>query len=415
MELKINFNYSVEIDSCNIDHLTAVFKQLAVRLFADFVTSVMHTFAERYMHMKSKPFACSCGNSTEFGWKTRNAKLTKISTIFDDIRVPQMQVRCIRCDRKMFITRALLGIEKYQRMSTITEKMLGKLGVLCSFRVSEEILAMFGLKQNRMKVWRCVQKIGAQIKLGLDPDELPAGEADGTGIPTQGIRKRGRELKVFVQKKVGGGVRIAGLDIGQYNGGWDKLFRPLLQSLRTFKQFLIITDGDTNILKPLKNVNVFLQRCLWHIPHQLKHCLWEDGVERKSEDWKYIMGRIFDISATRPYLADDEIQAVVDQKRLRLDNLIAFCRERGYQACASYLHNARPDMFTSLERRLHGKSTSLAERVMRTVNLRIKVGKWTRTGALNAMKLRLAHYYNGWTPAAPEVNAQTIRRIQKNE
>lgn len=31
-------------------------------------------------------------------------------------------------------------------------------------------------------------------------------------------------LKVFVQYKNGGGVRVAGLDIGNYNGSWDKLF-----------------------------------------------------------------------------------------------------------------------------------------------------------------------------------------------
>lgn len=415
MELKLNFNYSVEIESCNIDYLTAVFKQLAVKLFTDFVVSVLHTFAERFMLMEEKPFACFCGNSRKFVWKTGNAKPTKISTFFGDIRLPQMQVRCKKCGRKMFITRALLGIEKYQRMSSVTEKMLGKLGVLSTFRVSQAILDMFGLGQNRMKIWRCVQKVGAQINLGLDPDEQAAGEADGTGIPTQGIRKRGCELKVFVQKKVGGGARIAGLDIGQYNGSWDRLFRPLMPGLRRFGRFLIITDGDTNILKPLKNVNVIVQRCLWHIPYQLKHCLWGDGVKRKSEDWKQIMGRIFDISATRPHMADDEIEAVVNQKQERLENLISFCTERGYQTCGSYLRNARPDMFTSLEKRLHGKSTSLAERVMRTVNLRINVGKWSRTGALNAMKLRLAYYYNGWTPGAPEVPAQTIGRIQKNE
>lgn len=413
--MKFNLNYNVEIESCNIDHLTAVFKQMMVMIFSDFVKSVLRDFAERSMAMEKKPFCCPCGNSKDFVWKTGNAKSTKISTIFAELELPQIQVRCKSCGRKMFITRALLGIEKHQRMSAVTERMLAVLGVLSSFRVSEKILGLFGLSQNRMKIWRCVQKVGAGIELGIDPDQLPAGEADGTGIPIQGISKRGRELKVFVQKKIGGGVRLAGLDIGQYNGNWDRLFRPLITGLRTFKRFLIITDGDTNILKPLKNVNVFVQRCLWHIPHQLKHCLWTDGVKRKSEDWKHIMGRIFDISATRPQMADDEIQAVVKQKRERLDELISFCTERGYQACASYLHNAKPDMFTSLEKRLHGKSTSLAERVMRTVNLRINVGKWSRAGALNAMKLRLAHYYNGWTPDAPEVNTQIVHRVEKDE
>ena len=415
MEFNINFNYTIHIDNFSIDHLVAVFRQLVIKIFNDFVRSVLESFAKSCMDMEEKPFSCVCGNATAFIWKTANAKLTKISTIFGELELPQMQVACSICDKKMFITRALLGIEKHQRMSSITERMLAMLGVISSFRVSEKILRLFGLGQNRMKVWRCVQRVGAGIELGLDAKQLPVGEADGTGIPTQGVRKRGRELKVFVQRKVGGSVRIAALDIGKYNGNWDRLFAPLLDSIRTFKRFLIITDGDTNILKPLKNVNIFVQRCLWHIPHQLKHCLWEDGVQRKSEAWKQIMGRIFDISATRPQMADDEIREVIKQKTERLDDLICFCKKHGYQACASYLSNAKPDMFTSLQKRLNGKSTSLAERVMRTVNLRINVGKWSRAGALNAMKLRLAHYYNGWTPGAPQVDEQRVQRIEKHE
>ena len=59
-----------------------------------------------------------------------------------------------------------------------------------------------------------------------------------------------------------------------------------------------------------------------------------------------------------------------------------------------YLLNARPDMFTAFEKKLNGKTTSLVERVMRTVNLRINVGKWSTGGALNSLKVRLSYYYN---------------------
>ncbi len=62
----------------------------------------------------------------------------------------------------------------------------------------------------------------------------------------------------------------------------------------------------------------------------------------------------------------------------------------------TYLLNAKPDIFTAFEKKLNGKTTSLVERVMRTVNLRINVGKWSTSGALNALKVRLAYYYNGF-------------------
>jgi hypothetical protein len=262
-----------------------------------------------------------------------------------------------------------------------------------------------------MKVWRCVQTVGKTISFDLDTKELPSGEADGTGIPINGIKKRGLELKVFIQKKVKGGVRIAGLAIGKYDSGWDKLFEPLREKIKSFKTFLLVTDGDTSIFKGVKCLNVVLQRCLWHIPHQLKHCLWEDDVKRKSECYEEVTGKIYDITAIRPHMETDDIEAVLRDKLNRLDALIALCQERGYKRCASYLTNAKPDMFSALKLRLNGKSSSLVERVMRTVNMRVNVGKWSSTGALNAMNLRLAHYYNGWLPGEPDTKGVTITRL----
>jgi len=411
VKIEYNVNYSIEIRNCKIDHLTDVFKQLFVMVFSDFVKAVLKQFGDDFMKMKKKPFHCLCGNDRNFIWKTKDAKPMKITTIFADLILPQMQVQCKDCGKKMFISRLLLGIERYQKMSTLTERILAFVGGLATFRTSEKILGMVGVSFNRMKVWRCVQKIGKTISFDLDPKHLPYGEADGTGIPIVGIKKRGQELKVFIQKKVGGGVRIAGLAIGKYDSDWAELFAPLRDTIMSFKNFLLVTDGDTSILNGVKCLNVIFQRCLWHIPHQLKYCMWKDGIKKKSADWMEITGKIFDISAIRPYLEKDDIDAVIREKRARLDGLISFCEKKGYKASTSYLINARPDMFSALEKRLNGKSSSLAERLMKTVNMRVNVGKWSPDGALNAMKLRLAHYYNGWTPYESEITPVNIQRI----
>jgi hypothetical protein len=412
VKIEFRMNYSVEVEKCNIDYLTAVFKQLLVMAFTDFAKTALEQFAGDFMKMEKKPFRCSCGNDRCFIWKTKDAKSMKITTIFADALIlPQMQVQCKVCGKKMFISRPLLGIGRYRKMSLITQKILAFVGSLTTFRVSEKILGMFGVAFNRMKVWRCVQEVGKTISFNLDPKQLPSGEADGTGIPIAGIKKRGQELKVFIQKKIGGGARIAGLAIGKYDSGWGKLFAPLREQIMSFKQFLLVTDGDTSIFKGVKCLNVILQRCLWHIPHQLKHCLWADGAKRKSAGWMEIMGKIFDISSVRHGMEKDEIDAVLLEKRARLDGLISVCEKRGYKASASYLRNAKPDMFSALEKRLNGKSSSLVERVMRTVNMRVNVGKWTPGGALNAMNLRLAHYYNGWEPCESETTDIRIQRL----
>ena len=408
MNIKFSFEYTLELEKCNIDFLIGVFKQLLPDLLRGFIQATLEQFGEHFMAQNKKPFECECGNDKDFIWKTRNAKTTSITTIFANLILPQMQVQCKTCGKKMFVTRELLGIEKYQSMSSITQKMLALVGALTTFRVSEKITGMFGATFNRMKIWRCVQKTGKEISFDLEPKELPVGEADGTGIAVRGIRKRGQELKVFIQRKIHGGARIAGLSIGRYDAGWEELFAPVKDAIKSFNKFLLITDGDSSIFKGMKCMNVILQRCLWHIPHQLKHCLWSDKVKRKSVDWMKIMGKIFNITSIRQHLEEGEIEAVLEEKRFLLSELISFCKMRGYTSCASYLVNASQDMFTAMEKRMNGKSSSLVERVMKTVNMRVNVGKWTPSGALNAMKLRLAHYYNDWIPCEPETKGVKI-------
>jgi len=362
-----------------------------------FVQQVILEFAKEDMKMEVKPFRCEkCGQNINFIWKTRHGKKTGILTEFKKIIIKQLQIQCKDCNHKFYITRWLLGIEPRKIIPIDTIKKLGLIGALATYRVSEKIISMFGITINKMAIWRSVQKTGKEIKFDLDPEEEAEGEADGTGVPIQRIKKRGKEIKVFTQKKKSGGVRIAGLTIGSYDSGWDKLFEPLIPVIKQFKKFLLITDGDTNIFKPLKGiVNVVLQRCLWHIPYQMKYYLWKDNVKRNSKTYNYILAELFEITAIRTLVNDDKIiDQMIESKEKRLQNLILYCKKKSYQNCVTYLTNAQNDMFTAIKNRLNGKTTSHAERVMRTINMRINVGKWSEEGALNVNKIRLAYYYN---------------------
>jgi len=93
---------------------------------------------------------------------------------------------------------------------------------------------------------------------------------------------------------------------------------------------------------------------------------------------------------------EDTILAMIDSKRARLEKIIEYCREKEFKHTVSYLENARGDMFTAIENRLEGKTTSRVERLFRTVNMRVNVSKWSTEGVLNVTKVRLAYYYNGF-------------------
>lgn len=396
--ITIDFNcqFKVSLKDSRISTILAAFATLLPHLLVDFFQKVLVGYGEYAMALKKKPFSCNCGNDADFIWKTRHGKKTKIHGFYSWLELQQLQVQCKRCMSKMYITRKLLGMQPMKRIAPEIYRKLGLLGSLTTFRVAEKIGCMFGWALDKMTIWRAVQKTASEIDFKLDANELPHGEADGTGISIKGIAKRGKELKVFVQYKRGGGVRIAGLDLGSYNGSWNKLFQNSIEVFKEFTQFLLLTDGDTAILDSLKDkVKIIFQRCLWHIPHQAKYVLWQDTVKRKSGEWLYVISELMEICAILPFVdCQQTIKMMVESKRKRLDEIIKYCRENEYASTVSYLENARPDMFTALEKRLHGKTTSKVERVMRTVNMRVNVSKWSNAGALNVTKVRLAYYYN---------------------
>ena len=399
-DITIDFDcqFKVHLKDSRIATILAAFAALLPHLLMDFFQKVLVGFGEYAMALKKKPFACKCGNDAYFIWKTRHGKKTKIHGFYRWLELQQLQVQCKRCGSKMYITRKLLGMEPMKRIAPEIYRKLGLLGSLTTFRVAEKIGGMFGWAVDKMTIWSAVQKTASEINFKLDANELPHGEADGTGIGIKGIAKRGKELKVFVQYKQGGGVRVAGLDLGNYNGSWDKLFKNSIEVFKGLSQFLLLTDGDTAILDSLKDkVKIIFQRCLWHIPHQAKYVLWQDAVKRKSAEWLYVIAELMEICAIRPFVdCQQTIDMMVESKRKRLEEIIRYCRENGYTRTVSYLENALPDMFTALGKRLSGKTTSKVERVMRTVNMRVNVSKWSKAGALNVTKVRLAYYYNGF-------------------
>ena len=401
-DITIEFDclFRVTMNKCDFSSIMKTFLVFLPQLLEDFFQKVLVAFGEYEMAQEKKSFACKCcGNDKTFIWKTRHGKATVILTWFRYITLKQLQVECKKCGSKQYITRSLLDMEQRKRIPEETRRKLALLGALTSFRVAEKFGKMFGWAIDKMTIWKSVQQVGAGMDFTLDENEEAHCEADGTGVGITGIAKRGKELKVLVQYKKGGGIRVAGIDIGSYNGSWDKLFKNSIEVIKKFKEpFLLLTDGDTTIFDSLKDkVTVLVQRCLWHIPYQAQYVLWEDGVKRKSEEWLHVVAELMEICAIRSLVdCPDTIKAMLESKRARLEKIIDYCRENKYKRCVTYLENARADMFTALENRLEGKTTSRVERLFRTVNMRVNVSKWSTEGALNVTKVRLAYYYNGF-------------------
>jgi hypothetical protein len=396
LNFKIIIDLNIDVKSCKLKDLIEAFKKAVIIFFQSFVTQALFHFATEYLKTGELAKMLNCKS---LSWKTsKGNKRTGIKTIFGYIKLPQLQVKIKENGKRRIITRLLLGIEPRKRIPDITIKAIGLMGSLASYRVVKKIVGMFtNVRFSLMTILRCVRKTGDMISFDIDSEQTNEFDADGTGLPILKSTKRGKELKILAQRKKNGKLQIAGMIIGKYHGGWEKLFKPLINSLKVFKEIFLITDGDDTILKGIKGIKVILQRCLFHIPYEAKYTLWQDKIKRKTKCWVYILTKLIDICNVRKIKEDETIaMKMIENKKKELENLINYCIENKADRTAGYLKNASKDIFSGIEKKILGATTSLLERMMRTLNLRINVGQWSEKSALAVCKIRGAYYYNGF-------------------
>jgi hypothetical protein len=418
MNSKICLNYSISLESCTLDNITALIKELLPLILEDIFGFILLEFAEKYK-VSEVIDKCNCSNNAQLKWAHKIGRKSIIKTQWGDTKIPQLQMQCTSCQQKVSMARPLLNMKPRAQIGQNLKEHVALFSSCMPFRVCGKVLKFTGVKMSRTQAWRCTQEIGEALEFGLDEDGCKSGMADGTGIGIQGIKKRGRELKIFAQNKPNGKLHIAGINIGPYESAdnWRYIFEPLKDSFEQMGEFRLSIDGDCAILKGFDaDIDLHIQRCLWHIPHQFKHYLWMDDIKRKSPLWLKIMAQCLSFVSLPKTIIDDQelIDSMLNQKEKYYRRLIALLEENDCSSCLSHIKNAYPNMFTNFSNKWQGKTTSLIERIMRTVNLRVNVGKWSSKGVLNVIKIRLAHYYNGFNPQLTS-GGISVARLTSND
>ena len=394
MIVRWEFAIDIDIPSPKLKYILKCFIGVLRALLERWTVLAIQAFAESYLESGALAKMLGCGSvrrKTFTGYE-----MTNVITPFGTIVIPQLQVMEVTTGRRRYVTRSLLGIERRKRVPTVTSQYLGLMGALAPLRVVNKfLLLMSGSQVTLMSIVRAMRETAKAITLDIDMRAANVFEADGTGVPILKSGKRGKELSVLAQRKRTGGIRIAGMTISRYKKGWKKLFQPLKDRLQQLGTICLITDGDTSPLDGLKGVTVIVQRCLFHIAHEIKYTLWEDRVKRKSRRWRYVLGKCLDITHVKRIREErGVVKNMICWKRNLLTRLINYCIKRKFSHTAEYLLDAKPDIFSGIEKRIGGGTTSLVERVMRTVNQRINIAQWSSESALAVAKIRGAYYYN---------------------
>ncbi len=164
----------------------------------------------------------------------------------------------------------------------------------------------------------------------------------------------------------------------------------------------LVVDGEIALGRGLKNLVFHKQRCQWHVPHDLAPLMkYQDGAA--TEDINHAMDKvsqIFEVEIPKKDFEEVSTEDLVqiNQKikdcEAEIKKLTEYLSSKGYSQAATYLSNARDDLFTYLRYWMKTgvvtpRVTSKLERLMREINRRIKkfAFNWSDKGAARMTRL----------------------------
>lgn len=165
---------------------------------------------------------------------------------------------------------------------------------------------------------------------------------------------------------------------------------------------ILVADGEIGLNRGLKKLTHHQQRCLWHVPHELKPLMkYQDKAE--SVDIEYALNQvhsIFQIEIPETEFEKFEMKELVELNQkikdceLQMKLLSDYLEHKGYSQASTYVANARNNLFTYLRFWMKTgvvtpKVTSKLERLMREINQRIKkfAFNWSEKGCAKITRI----------------------------
>ena len=421
-EIHITLRFNLAIGKVNLNEIVYRLKELRdplmLRILEEILRGYDDLISERLSQTKIYPSKARKGLGRHVrkgdpeGRFCRGRKIRKrgyrrrprrFSTVFGKMELPLRVAECRNCGAFYSPLLSALKVGRYASKETNFEH--------------EVIEAVIDTNYRRLIDGRSIDiSLGGihNIVVGSDIDQtfkgpvsvedLSAIMADGTGVKQQQGRKG--ELRAVIGITKGGCVE----PLGSFtNTEWPEIERNIKERIKGAEPYNIpfIYDGEPGLDDFLSDV-ADSQRCTWHGPRGLYHCLWQDGLKKK--DSKPETDKIKQLIGIELPKGDFEILKEEDKEqvknkyessKLEIKELIETFREKGYKHGASYLENLSDRLFTNIELWLKTgiiapKTTSLLERVFREIGRRLKriAWGWSDKAVTNISKMIMIRQYS---------------------
>lgn len=273
-------------------------------------------------------------------------------TAMGKISIKLQQIICNVCDRKFTVLLPLLKIPKRSRTTVKIKQMSSETIAELSYRRSNdriEGLAQINIPKSILHRWMTTQD------WDLFTDEVHTEDmwksfagimADGTGYKRQKADTTKGNLRIVMGVKKDGTKKLIPLGVWA-DKSWEDIDKELSDKKPDqIKPPVLTVDGEKG-QQSLGNLTDGIQRCQWHIWHQLGYYLWQDGLAKRNRD-KFIkqLSGIIKIELPKEdykEISDEmkkDVQEKIEKSKESIEDLINTFQSKGYGGASTYLENA---------------------------------------------------------------------------
>jgi hypothetical protein len=308
---------------------------------------------------------------------TRKGKRHRFYTsVLGKTILPIVQVQCSVCGSRFCPYKDQIGLAFADRISPTLKRRQLELTCEISYNKARKFIAScLGVSSSGWTIRKEIDKEAEDIRQTPVTAKGEIVYHDSTKVPA-GSKERGISMHLAVTSRPGTKryrkKRLMFLRTGNA--------KQIKESLKALKAKGIVHDGDMD----LSGCALLLQRCLWHLVHQLKHFLWQDNLpfEQRAPYVKELIEILY--RTTKVKQIKKKYRSFV--QKLKANGLI--------QSCV-HLRNAEPEIATFREHGIVGHTTSPVEREMREINRRVDIGvRWSVTGVENLLLVKMHRAMN---------------------
>lgn len=314
-------------------------------------------------------FGCPCCGGRHF---TRKGKRYRLYTsVLGKTRLPIVQVQCSLCGYRFCPYKDQIGLAFTDRISPTLKQRQLELTCHISYNKARGFIeSCLGVGPSGPTIRKEIDRHAEEIRAKPVTAKNKIVYHDSTKVKA-GAKERGVSIHLAMTSKPGKDHRRRKRLVFLRTGAADQI----KQSLKALKARGIVHDGDMD----LSGCAPLIQRCLWHLVHQLKHFLWLDGMPHETR--KPYVKELIDILQRTP-----RVKTMKEKYR----RLIHVLNNTGLVQSLVHLQRAEPEIATFREHGLEGFTTSPVERQMREINRRVDIGvRWSVPGVENLLLVKM--------------------------